>query len=181
MPDQIVTEGAPVLREIAKEVPKSMFGTDELRDIVARMSAAVRATTNGVAIAAPQIGVSYRIFVARGFTLAGKKRADLPKEEMDAYPDVAFINPKIIKRSRKKELIDGEGCLSVPHVYGTVKRAVQATVRAYDEQGKKFERGGAGLLAEIFEHEVDHLNGILFIDHAKDLHRYNPEEEKSKE
>ena len=67
-----------------------------------------------------------------------------------------------------------EGCLSVRYLYGKVSRANQATIEAYDEKGKKFQRGGTGLLAKIFQHEVDHLNGILFIDKAKNLEEIPP-------
>lgn len=175
MSDPILTKDAPVLRAIAAEVPNKMFGTKELADIVARMSASLRSTMNGVAIAAPQIGISLRIFVVSGFVLAGMKRDEDGASDL---PDVAFINPTIIKRSRKKERVEGEGCLSVPGIYGTVKRSTKATVRAYDMGGMKFERGGSGLLAEAFEHECDHLDGILFIDKATDLHEEPPKEQE---
>ena len=62
-----------------------------------------------------------------------------------------------------------EGCLSVRGVYGTTKRHERVTVRARNQDGTKFERGGGGIMAQIFEHEIDHLNGILFIDHAEHL------------
>lgn len=172
MIDPIVTEGDPVLRLKAKEVPKAMFKSKELADIIARMSASLHATPHGVAIAAPQIGISYRIFVVAGFAAAGVGRHDEGAMEI---PDVAFINPVITKRSRKKIAIDGEGCLSVPHIYGTIKRSEKATVRAYDVNGAKFERGGSELMAEIFEHECDHLDGILFIDKATNIHEEVPE------
>ena len=82
--------------------------------------------------------------------------------------DLILINPKISRLSRKKEWIP-EGCLSVRPLYGKTFRSKKATVTAYDENGKKFTRGASGLLAQIFQHETDHLNGILFIDHAKDV------------
>lgn len=164
MTDPIVVTGAKILREKMKEVPKNLFGKAELRDIIARMSASLRETKYGVAIAANQIGIPYRIFVVRGFVLENKERHDENlKENKD--PDVAFINPKIVKISRKKEIVD-EACLSVPGFHGTIKRALQATVRAYDLEGIRFERGGSGLLAQIFQHETDHLEGILYIDKA---------------
>lgn len=164
----IVTEGNPVLRKTAAEVPKEMFGTKELTEIIYNMTKALRAKEHGVAIAAPQIGISYRIFVVRGFVMENNERNDVDM-------DVAFINPTLLSTSRKKVEIEGEGCLSVPDVYGTVLRHDKAKVRAYDVQGNRFERGGSGLLAEIFQHEIDHLNGILFIDHATDLKKYEPE------
>ncbi len=159
----IVVNGAPVLRAIAREVPKSMFKSPELKALLARMSDELRNTELGVAIAAPQIDESWRIFVVRGFVMRDKQRS--PEDE-----DVAFINPILLRASKKKVAFDGEGCLSVPDVWGTTQRSTKAVVRAHDMTGKKFERGGTGLMAQIFQHEIDHLNGILFIDHATDLH-----------
>lgn len=170
MADPIVLEGDPVLRQKAAEVSAAMFGTKELSSIVYRMSKTLRAAPIGVAIAAPQIGISYRVFVVRGFVMQGRERNDLDI-------DVAFINPRLTKHSRKKLPMEGEGCLSVPNVYGTVGRYEKTTVEAYDVFGKKFERGGADLLAEIFQHEIDHLEGILFIDKASDLKEVEPETE----
>ncbi len=68
-----------------------------------------------------------------------------------------------------------EGCLSVRFLYGKIKRSEKATVTAYDETGKKFSYSGTGLMAQIFQHETDHLNGILFIDTAKDVEELTPE------
>lgn len=166
----IVTEGDPVLRKKALPVPKELFNSKELSDIIYAMTKALRKTSHGVAIAAPQIGISYRIFVVRGFVMEGHEKNDFDF-------DVAFINPEIIKNSKEKTSIDGEGCLSVPGMYGTVERYEKTKVRAYDLRGSKFERGGSGLLAEIFQHEIDHLNGILFIDHATNLKKVEDEHE----
>ena len=172
MPDPIVERGADILKKAAADVPKKMFGTKELNDIIARMSASCRATEHGVAIAAPQIGILYRMFVVRGFVMKDMKRED---EGADGEPDVPFINPALLKVSRKKELLE-EACLSVPGYFGKVKRALQATVRASDENGTHFERGGSGLLAQIFQHETDHLNGILYVDKAEEVHKAEREE-----
>ena len=68
-----------------------------------------------------------------------------------------------------------EGCLSVRWLYGSTHRSRKATITAYDEKGKKFQRGAAGLLAQIFQHETDHLKGVLFIDHAKDIKEELPQ------
>ncbi len=120
--DPIVLRGADVLAKPGKEVPKDLFGTHKLKDMLKRMSASLRATEHGVAIAANQIGLPYRIFVVRGFVLEDKERSD---EDADR----AFINPKIVNLSRKKDLMD-EACLSVPGYHGTIKRSLKATVRA---------------------------------------------------
>ena len=125
---------------------------------------------DGVAIAAPQIGYSKRIFVISEKVF---------KEEKGSKEKI-YINPKIINLSREKESTN-EGCLSVRWKYGEVQRSTKATVEAYNEKGKKFQRGASGLLAQIFQHEVDHLEGILFVDKAKNVKEYKPEDlQKSK-
>jgi peptide deformylase len=161
MAEPIVLKGAEVLKKQAQEVRKDLFGTEELQDMIRRMSASLREAGNGVAIAAPQIGLSFRIFVVRGFVLKGKERSE-------EDPDRAFINPTIVKLSQEKQLLD-EGCLSVPGYHGKIRRAVKATVQAYDEAGIRFERGASGLLAQIFQHECDHLDGVLYIEKAEEL------------
>ncbi|TAJ13156.1 peptide deformylase [Patescibacteria group bacterium] len=178
MIDPIVENETPILRETLKPVPKNLFGTAELRDIIKRMSTSLRTTKFGVAIAANQIGIDYRIFVVRGFVLENKEK----HTEANAQEDVdrAFINPKIVKVSRKKDILT-EACLSVPGFSGTIKRSLQATVRAYDEEGIRFERGGSGLLAQIFQHETDHLDGILYIDKAEEVHASNDLDEPNNE
>ena len=178
---EIVQDGADVLREIAPPVPEELFGSAELRRIVTIMEDALDPELEGVALAAPQIGVSYRIFVVR------KDRTIIPppmKEGDQAVEDTAseartfvaqnevYINPEIVRTSRKRANVD-EGCLSVRGIYGTTKRHERVTIRARNLDGSRFERGGGGLMAQIFEHEIDHLNGILFIDHAEHLVEIN--------
>ena len=81
-----------------------------------------------------------------------------------------FINPKVTKISKKKQTVK-EGCLSVTGVFGVMTRAEKVTVEACNEKGEKFTRGASGLLAQIFQHEMDHLNGVLFTDTATDLEK----------
>ncbi len=169
----IVQKENPVLRQIAKPVTSDMFGTPELKKIVKDMKSALDAQDDGVAIAAPQIGVSLRIFVV------SEKIFDmLYPEKMDTdepRQDLVFINPEIVKISKEREEME-EGCLSVRYLYGRIERAKKAKVRALNEKGKVFEMGGSGLLAQIFQHETDHLDGKLFIDNAIDVHDVPPEE-----
>lgn len=160
-------EGDPVLRAKALPVPATMFETAEFKKIVSDMRKALRDEPYGVAIAAPQIGVSYRIFVVRGYVLEHMRRLDPGAEELI---DPVFANPDITYRSEKKDVIEGEGCLSVPNIYGDIARSARVRIVAQDEKGKKFLKNGSGLIAEIFEHECDHLDGILFIDKATNLH-----------
>ncbi len=171
---KILQKEEKVLREIAKEVSKADIGKPKIKKILSDMSKALKSQGDGVAIAAPQIGISLRIFVISGkiFSPHFKRGEGIPKGEK-APPDLVFINPKISKLSREKAWVP-EGCLSVRPIYGKTHRSLKATVEALDENGKKFTRGGSGLLAQIFQHETDHLNGILFIDHAKDLKEEKP-------
>ena len=174
---KIVQNGEPVLRQVAHEIPEAEITSAKTQDIIKRMIAALESQDDGVAIAAPQIGESYRIFVVSGkiFDDRFKRGKGIPKGEKPAHEDVVFINPEIVKLSTKTKWLD-EGCLSVRPIYGQVKRSLNATVKAYDEHGKKFERGGGGLLAHIFQHEIDHLDGILFIDKARNTHEGSSDE-----
>jgi peptide deformylase len=182
----IVQEGDAVLRDTAKDVPVKEITSKKIRDILARMSAALAREDDGVALAAPQIGVPLRIFVLSGkihFLQYQEENPDATSEEFTSdigEKDLVFINPVITKRSRTKVVLD-EGCLSVRGTYGKVTRATKATVRAYDENGQLFERGAKGLMAQAFQHEVDHLDGVLFIDKATDLFTIDPEELKAQQ
>ena len=118
-----------------------------------------------MAIAAQQVGHLLRMFMVSRKVFLSEDEND---EEVKNAKDMVFINPVIVKISRKKMDAD-EGCLSVDMWYGKTKRAVKVTIRSYNEKGELIERGASGLLAQIFQHEIDHLEGILFTDHAKDL------------
>jgi peptide deformylase len=183
----IVQDGTPVLRAIAKPVTKSEFGGKELCHTIDNMNTALEREFDGVAIAAPQIGVSQRIFIVsrKAFALDENARPILGAEQKTPEKNMVCINPEIIKTSRKKVKVP-EGCLSVRWYYGNTLRHEKAMIRAYDENGKLFTYGGAGLIAQIFQHETDHLNGTLFIDHATEIEELTPEEiakleEKNKE
>jgi peptide deformylase len=112
----------------------------------------------GVAIAAPQLGEPLQLFVVAGRVFA-------MEEDAQNAPDKVFINPEIVRTSRLKREMT-EGCLSVRNKYGAVVRHEKATVRAYNEKGEPFIYHGSGLVAQIFQHECDHLEGILYIDKA---------------
>jgi peptide deformylase len=171
MAKPILQDGDPVLDQIAAPVPAELFGTPELRQILKDMEDALDGESDGVALAAPQIGISYRIFIVRfdrtasplPETASAEEKAEAIKPKLGV-----FINPVFVNSSRKRVEMD-EGCLSVRTIYGTTFRHERATVRAYDENGNVFERGGGGLIAQIYQHETDHLDGILFVDHAINL------------
>ena len=162
-----VKSGNPMLRDFAEQVPLKEIKSEKIKKIIEEMKNALAKEEEGVAIAAPQIGIPLRIFVVskKIFQLL-----DAAKSDKNKFDDLVFINPEITKLSKEKEVME-EGCLSVRDYYGKIKRATKATVRAYDENGNVFERGGGRLLAQIFQHEMDHLNGILFTDTAKDVQK----------
>lgn len=158
------------LRVHARSITKDEFSSVYLRDVISSMKQALASESDGVAIAAPQIAIPLRLFVV----------ALSSYEESVKHKPLVFINPKIVKKS-KKIVIMQEGCLSVRWIYGKTKRSIACTIEAYDEDGKKFSYGGQGLLAHIFQHETDHLNGVLFVDHGFDFEEYTEEEIKKAE
>ena len=157
----IVQYKAPVLRLKAEPVLAEEFGTKTIAEMLLAMSTALADCDDGVALAAPQIGISKRIFIL-------SPRAFSNKVEPPSPESLVFINPTISKLASRKQLLD-EGCLSVRGYFGKIKRAEKATVEAYDFNGKRFARGASGLLAQIFQHEVDHLDGVLFTDKTEQL------------
>ncbi len=179
----IAQNGNPVLRMDAKEVPRKAFGTKELTDVLIAMAKALGGEPDGVAIAAPQIGVSMRMFLVspKAYEIIDEKKKKGKKEPKQApsaseiAKPLVFINPELIKLSRKKVNVP-EGCLSVRWLYGNTMRHEKAMIRAQDAQGNFFTYGGSGLIAQIFQHETDHLKGILFVDHATDIEELSKEE-----
>ncbi len=176
----IISKDNPILRQKAHPVPIGDIATPKIQKIVADMQRALHREDDGVAIAAPQIGVPLRIFVVSGKIFD----ADFVREEKKEFPadkkwpdDMVCVNPKITRRSKETKWVP-EGCLSVRWLYGDTKRNVKVTLEAHDERGKKFTRGASGLLAQIFQHETDHLDGILFIDHARDIEDLPPKQHK---
>lgn len=159
---KLVPEEHPALHQMAEEVAIEEIAAPKIQKVIRDMRKALESYSvegfTGVAIAAPQIGVPLRIFLVHDM--------NTNRKEDELIPDLVAINPTIVKLSKKKETV-GEGCLSVPEKYGSVERRLNATIRAYDENGDEYERGAGGLLAQIFQHEVDHLDGILFTDRAK--------------
>jgi len=159
LPIRIAPE--PVLRQKAKRVKNIDASIERLiGDMVETMQAA-----EGVGLAAPQVGVPLRVIVIA-----------ISEEEI-----VALINPEIVKRSGERLVL--EGCLSIPGYRGEIKRSVSVTVKGRDRQGKEIRLKANGLLAQALEHEIDHLNGVLYIDHLESpdkLFRIEPEAEESK-
>lgn len=145
----------PVLRQKAKKV-----GTIDgpIKKLIEDMLETVRADPGRAALAAPQVGVSLRVIVI-----------DIPGTE-----GLVLINPEIVKRSGERNVT--EGCLSVPGYYGQVNRSEQITVKGRDASGKEIRIKAEELLAQALEHEIDHLNGMLYVDHLEgELHKVEDE------
>lgn len=162
---KILQKENKVLRQIAQDILKNEIGTSKLQKIISDMKKVLKTQDDGVALAAPQIGISKRIFVVSGKVTAYVKGESVKNHN---YPDMVFINPRIIKLSKEKQDME-EGCLSVRYLYGKVKRSAKAQIIYIDEKGKQHQKGASGLLSQIFQHETDHLNGIIFTDKAKNL------------
>ncbi len=146
-----------VLRQKAKKVSRIDESIKKLiDDMIETMQKG-----DGVGLAAPQVGVSLRIAVLQ-----------MPEEE-----PFVIINPKVVKCVGERLLM--EGCLSVPGYQGEVLRAIRVTVKGMDEHGKEIRIKAEGLMAQALEHEIDHLNGILYIDHIEDDERLYKIESKT--
>ncbi len=168
----------PALREISRAIPLEEIPGRPVQQLISDMKALLSTEAFGVALAAPQVGEPVRLFVVSGRALARDSRnaPDEPdvKEEHPALPDQVYINPEVVKTSRGKK-DKHEGCLSIRGYWGMVPRAEKVTVRAYDEHGEAFTRGAAGFLAHIFQHEMDHLDGILYTDKATEVYEEDTE------
>lgn len=160
-------DGKKVLRDVAKPVKKSEIGSDKLDKIISDMHTVLATQDDGVALAAPQIAVPLRMFVISP-RVYEYMHIDFPDDSASTEKHFVFINPEITWMSKDKKTMD-EGCLSVRPWYGKVKRATRARIKATDENGNEFEMEGSGLVAQIFQHETDHLEGVLFTDKAKHL------------
>lgn len=154
---QIREDGDEILRKKSKEVEEV---NDKIRQILDDMEETMH-KYNGVGLAAPQIGLLKRLVV------------------IDLYDDkgtIKLVNPEIIKEKGTQEV--EEGCLSFPNKYGKIVRPAEVTVKALDENGKEIKISAKGLLAQALSHEIDHLNGILFVDKVLPgtLETINPDE-----
>ena len=156
LPIQVLPD--PVLKQKAKHIRTI---DDSIRKLITDMRETIHSDPGRVGLAAPQVGISLRVIVI-----------SLPDEE-----DIVLINPEIVRK--KGERLLNEGCLSVPGYFGQIKRAESVTVKGRDQNSKEIRIKAEGLLAQALEHEIDHLNGVLYIDHlenADELHKVEPEE-----
>jgi peptide deformylase len=155
---EIVKEGAPVLRKQAEPVTQV---TKRIRRLVKDMLDTMY-EANGVGLAAPQVGMSQRIIVV----------------DVGEGP-VVLINPEIEEAAGSE--IDSEGCLSIPGRWGYVERAQEVVVTGLNDSGRSVRLRADGLFARALQHEIDHLDGVLFIDKALEIEEDEAEEEEEEE
>ncbi len=175
---KIVKEPNKILRKKARPLTAAEISSPKIQGLISRMKETLASTPDGVGLAAPQAGESLQIFIVseeaeeidRVEKLLAEKKASLvhpaPQEsEKKKWKSYVFINPAV-KNISKRKIDRAEGCLSVPGKFGSVKRHEKITVEAYDERGRKFTRGSSRFFARVIQHELDHLQGTLFIDKA---------------
>lgn len=135
---------------------------EEIQEMIKKMREAIK-KESGIGLSANQLGSDWRLFIAQIPSDEGKPKF------------YAIFNPNIIKLSKDKTALE-EGCLSVPGLWGLVERPEQITITGFEKNGKKIKIKAWGLLARVFQHEIDHLNGILFIDRTNKLFKEAQEE-----
>ncbi|MDD2807777.1 MAG: peptide deformylase [Patescibacteria group bacterium] len=140
----------PILRSQAKTLTTEELRSQEIQQLILDMGQTMQ-QADGVGLAAPQVGKSISLAVIN--TEDG---------------NLVLINPKISYKSWRQELGE-EGCLSIPKVFGLVKRSIKIKITALDQTGKKIKFTATGMFARVIQHEIDHLNGVLFIDKAKEI------------
>ena len=157
----IIKMDNPVLHQKAKRVRKM---DDSMQKLIDNMIDTLH-DIEGLGLAAPQVGVPLQVVIIQ-----------LPDEE----EVITLINPEVVKISEETETMV-EGCLSLPGYNADVKRSTSITVKARDRQGKPIRIKGEGLLAQVLQHETDHINGIVFVDHLKSMDELHKNEEDEEE
>jgi len=154
---KVARMGHPVLRAKARPVPPGEIASPGVQQLIDDLFETMH-EYSGIGLAAPQVHVSVRIFVA------GVREAAVPAVmDDDEMPLIALINPELTLRGPASD--EGwEGCLSIPDIRGLVPRAPEVHVRAYDRTGRRIEFAAQGLPARVIQHEHDHLDGVLFFD-----------------
>ncbi|HAZ28635.1 MAG TPA: peptide deformylase [Candidatus Magasanikbacteria bacterium] len=172
----IITLPNPKLRNPSATVDPAALRTKTIQTLIADMIPTMY-VSDGIGIAAPQVGHNVQICVVGKAALPKGKYAI---DGIDPSQDLVLVNPTWEKTSRKTSW-DTEGCLSVPKTYGKVKRFLHITVEALGRDGRTLSFDASHFFARVIQHEVDHLNGILFIDKAKDIYTVDKEEENQNE
>lgn len=161
---QIITIPNPSLQEHSKEIDRDFLLSAEIQHFISQLITTMH-SGDGAGIAAPQVGKNIRICII------GKNAIKLDKKTTaQTNQDLILINPVWTKTNIKKWW-DTEGCLSIPKTYGKVKRYKNISVKAWDKDGKEINFEASNFFARVIQHEVDHLDGVLFIDKAKDIYQ----------
>ncbi len=145
------------LRTKTREFDFEKYSLKDVRELIQKMKSTMRAA-HGIWLSANQIGHDYKIFVAEVQDAQGGNKF------------YAVFNPKV-EKAGEEEIVFEEGCLSIPLTYGEVTRPKQITISGQGKDGKPLRIKAWGLLARVFQHEIDHLNGKLFIDRTKNIHK----------
>lgn len=166
----IIRMGHPTLRKVAPPYPEAEIGSDDFQVLVADLKDTLAATGRGIGLAAPQIDVSYRVAL---IDIPGPNTRYGPVTPM---PSTIYVNPSITVIN---ESVAGywEGCLSVPQMMGYVERPQHIRVDFLDVDGQSQSVELTGFLATVFQHEFDHLDGVLYVDRLKDTKLFSFDEE----
>ena len=159
------------LRQKTVEFDFNKLGKKEISELLGTMRG-IMTEARGIGLSANQLGLNLRFFVAqisdKPLKHDGNNKVIMPPPELMKFYIV--FNPEIIKFSEEKIVME-EWCLSAPGIYGLVERPARITLVGRDENNKKIKIKTSGILARVFQHEFDHLNGILFIDKASNIHK----------
>jgi peptide deformylase len=158
------------LRKKTTDFDFKKYKKQEIRELIKTMRECMK-EAKGIGLSANQIGLDMKFFVANVPQILEKQN------KVTGFKFYAVFNPKIIKTSKEKTNLE-EGCLSVPNTYGMVERPEKIILEGFDQNARKLKIKAWGLLARVFQHEVDHLNGILFIDKATNVYKVENQEEK---
>lgn len=171
-----------MLRQKAREVTIADISSKKIQTLITNMKHTLASTPDGVGLAAPQVGEDLQLFIIsdeaeeidRRIEIKQTHKSNMGNTEhaqpysVRKWKYYVFINPRVVSTSHKTRE-GSEGCLSVPGVFGSIKRKEKITMQAFDENGKLFTRGAARFFARVMQHEFDHLQGTLFIDSATHL------------
>lgn len=163
----LVTLPSKTLHEPSIKLTKELLASKEIQQFIADMTPAMY-EYEGIGLAAPQVGKNVCVCIIGKDAVPGKKK------------DMMLINPKYTKLSKKK-VTDTEGCLSVPGKFGKISRYKDILVTALDENENKLEFEAHNFFARVIQHEIDHLNGILYIDKAHDIREVEKHDNRTTE
>lgn len=170
-------QDAKFLRHKTADFDFKKYGRKEIAELIKQMRERM-AAANGIGLSANQIGLDLRVFVVKIPADISVNPRSNPRESASTSKFYAIFNPEIVKFSKEKTVLE-EGCLSVPGVYGLVERPKKITLVGQDKNAKKIKIKAWGLLARVFQHETDHLNGILFIDKTKKLYKLSTDKQQA--